>query len=50
MLKVPHFVKPVKAGDIKPRYASPSEEHESKQIKKLYYQLVSDKEPEEVAI
>lgn len=50
--RVPLFTKTAEAKDSQENYASPAETHEPKQIKKLYYYIVSEKapDPEEVAI
>lgn len=53
LVKVPQFVKPTQAQPLN-QLASPDDsavqQQETKQIRKLYYQVVSDLEPEEVAI
>ncbi len=49
--KVPPFLKSAEARPLE-QFASPEDEQHPKQIKKLYYRLVSDQEqePEEIAI
>ena len=50
VLEVPQFIKASKSKQL-PQYASPEGEAQNpKQIQQLYYRLVSDTEPEEVAI
>ncbi|MBC5775291.1 hypothetical protein H8S95_14525 [Pontibacter sp. KCTC 32443] len=51
MAKVPPFLKSAEARPLE-QFASPEDEQHPKQIKKLYYRLVSDQEqePEEIAI
>ncbi|MEJ8756067.1 hypothetical protein WG947_03605 [Pontibacter sp. H259] len=48
-LKVPQFVKPVQAEPLE-HFATPNQKQEPKQIKKLYYKMVSEKAPEEISI
>jgi len=48
-LKVPQFVKHANA-EPQEHYATPAQQHEPQQIKKLYYKLVSEEEPEEISI
>lgn len=49
VMKVPQFVKSAEARPFE-RFALPNETQEPKQIKKLYYRVISDTEPEEIAI
>lgn len=49
VMKVPQFVKPAEARPLK-HFALPNVKQEPKQIKKLYYRVISDSEPEEIAI
>ena len=49
VMKVPQFVKSAEAQPLE-RFALPNEKQEPKQIKKLYYRVISDTEPEEIAI
>ncbi|HEY4652755.1 MAG TPA: hypothetical protein VIG72_15165 [Pontibacter sp.] len=50
MLKVPQFVKSSVAKPLAPHYASPDSEKEPKKIRELYYRLVSEQQPERIAI
>lgn len=49
VVKVPQFTKSAEAEPLQ-QYATPNEEQEPKQIKKLYYRMVSDTQSEEIAI
>ena len=49
VVKVPQFTKSAEAEPLQ-QYAAPNEEQEPKQIKKLYYRMVADTHPEEIAI
>ncbi|MER2996270.1 hypothetical protein [Pontibacter populi] len=49
VMEVPQLVKSAKARPVE-HYAAPNEVYEPKQIKKLYYRIVADPEPEEIAI
>ncbi|MBJ6118786.1 hypothetical protein JAO76_11315 [Pontibacter sp. BT310] len=48
-MEVPQLVNPAKARPVE-HYAFPANDYEPKQIKKLYYRIVTNPEPQEIAI
>jgi hypothetical protein len=49
VMEVPQLVNPAKARPVE-HYAFPAKNYEPKQIKKLYYRIVTNPEPQEIAI